>query len=384
MTEEGRVTHSSGRLSRVRIVWLGAGLAAVGVFAWLLAPGRSRSAAATAHAAPAIQVESAVAKRANVPVYLQGLGTVQAFYTVNVTSQVNGQLQKVAFEEGEHVKRGQLLAQIDPRPYQAALDLAVATHAKDLAALANAELDLKRYEVLAPQMLASKQTLDSQRALVAEDKAQVAEDAANIEAARTELAYTQIRSPINGVTGIRMVDPGNIVLSSSSTGIVVVTQLQPIAVVFTLPETDLAAVQSAMASGPVTAVAFSQDGKTQLDVGKITVIGNEISTTTGTLSAKAVFPNPRRTLWPGEFVNVRVLAREEHNVVVIPSAAVQVGPDGPFTYLITAQSTAEPQPVTPGEQSGDLTVIEKGLTAGERVVTSNQFRLFAGARVSVY
>ena len=384
MTEEGRVTHSSGRLSRVRIVWLGAGLAAVGVFAWLLAPGRSRSAAATAHAAPAIQVESAVAKRANVPVYLQGLGTVQAFYTVNVTSQVNGQLQKVAFEEGEHVKRGQLLAQIDPRPYQAALDLAVATHAKDLAALANAELDLKRYEVLAPQRLASKQTLDSQRALVAEDKAQVAEDAANIEAARTELAYTQIRSPINGVTGIRMVDPGNIVLSSSSTGIVVVTQLQPIAVVFTLPETDLAAVQSAMASGPVTAVAFSQDGKTQLDVGKITVIGNEISTTTGTLSAKAVFPNPRRTLWPGEFVNVRVLAREEHNVVVIPSAAVQVGPDGPFTYLITAQSTAEPQPVTPGEQSGDLTVIEKGLTAGERVVTSNQFRLFAGARVSVY
>lgn len=384
MTEERSVSSKSTWLSRARLTWLGAGVAAVGLIAWLLAPGRSRSLAATAHAAPAIQVESAVAALASVPVYLPGLGTVQAFYTVNVTSQVNGQLQKVAFEEGEHVKRGQLLAEIDPRPYQAALDLAVATHAKDLASLADAELDLKRYEVLAPQKLASKQTLDSQRALVAEDKAQVAEDAANIEAARTQLAYTQIRSPIDGVTGIRLVDPGNIVLSTSTTGIVVVTQLQPIAVVFTLPETDLAAIQSAMSRGPVTAVAFSQDGKTQLDVGKITVIGNEINTTTGTLSLKAVFPNPHHTLWPGEFVNVRVLAREEHDVVVIPSAAIQVGPDGPFTYVITAQSTAEPQPVTPGEQSGDLTVIEKGLTPGKRVVTSNQFRLFAGARVSTY
>jgi membrane fusion protein, multidrug efflux system len=384
MTEERSVTRRSAGLSRVRLVWFGAGLAAVAAFAWLLASGRSRSAAATAHAEPAIQVESAAAARANVPVYLQGLGTVQAFYTVNVTSQVNGQLQKVAFEEGEHVKRGQLLAQIDPRPYQAALDLAVATHAKDLASLANAELDLKRYEVLAPQRLASKQTLDSQRALVAEDKAQVAEDAANIEAARTQLAYTQIRSPINGVTGIRLMDPGNIVLSTNTNGIVVVTQLQPIAVVFTLPETDLAAIQSAMQRGPVTAVAFSQDGKTQLDEGKITVIGNEINTTTGTLSLKAVFPNPHRTLWPGEFVNVRVLAREERNVVVIPSTAVQVGPNGPFTYVITAHSTVEPRPVTPGEQSGELTVIEKGLAPGVRVVTSNQFRLFAGARVSVY
>lgn len=371
-------------LSRARLAWLGAGLAAIGGLAWLLAPEGSRSLAAAARERPAVQVKIGIAKRANVPVYLEGLGTVQAFYTVKVTAQVSGELEKVNFTEGQHVHRGQLLAVIDPRPYRAALDLALATRAKDRAQLANAELDLKRYKTLEPQKLTSRQTLDTQRAQVAELKAQIEADKASIETARTELSYTQIRSPINGVTGIRSVDPGNIVHATDTTGIVVLTQLKPINVIFTLPEGDLGPIKSAMSHGPVAATALSQDGKTRLDVGHVTVLDNEINASTGTMRLKATFPNPHRTLWPGEFVSVRVLAGEEHAAVVVPTSAVETGPDGPFVYVVTAGSTVKPQPVKPGEQSGDLTVIDSGLSPGARVATSNQFRLFAGARVRAY
>jgi membrane fusion protein, multidrug efflux system len=384
MTEQPSASSKSAWLSRTRLAWLGAGMLAVGLMAWLLAPGRSRSLAAPPGESEAIPVNTAVATRADVPVYLQGLGTVQAFYTVKVTAQVNGELARVAFTEGEHVKRGQLLAQIDPRPYQAALDLAVATRAKDRAQLANAQVDLQRYIKLAPQNLTSRQTLDTQRALVAELEAQIQADSASIESARTELGYTRISSPIDGVTGIRLIDPGNIVHSTDTTGIVVVTQLHPISVVFTLPESDLALVASALARGRVSATALSQDGKTRLDEGTVSVLDNQIDPSTGTMRLKATFPNPHDTLWPGEFVNVRVLAAQSNAVVVVPAAAINTGPDGPFAYVIRADSTVEVRPVTPGERSGDLTVVVSGLSPGMRVVTSNQFRMFAGARVSPY
>lgn len=370
-------------LTRTRLAFLGAGIVVVGLIGWLLSPGRSRSLAAAPQDGGAIPVDTALATRENVPVYLPGIGTVQAFYTVKVTAQVDGELEKIDFAEGQHVHRGQLLAQIDPRPFKAALDLATATRAKDHALLLNDEADLKRYMILAPQNLASKQQLDTQRAAVAQAQAQVQADDASIEAARTQLGYTRITSPIDGITGIRGVDPGNIVRSTDTTGIVVITQMQPIAVIFTLPERDLPAVTSAMAHGPVDVTALSQDGTRRLDVGKLTVVDNQIDTATGTLRLKATFPNPHDALWPGEFVNVQVLAGEEHGVVTLASAAIQTGPDGPFTYVVKPDSTVEVRPLKLGVQDGNRTVVTSGLAPGERVVTSNQFRLQPGARVSI-
>ena len=331
--------------------------------------------------AAAVVVHTAVAARSDVPVYLEGLGTVQGFNTVTITARVDGQLQQVDFSEGEHVSKGQLLAQIDPRPYRAALEQAMATRAKDAAQLESAKADLARYMVLAPKHLTSEQTLDDQRATVAQISAQLQIDAAVIDNARTQLAYTRITSPIDGRTGIRLIDAGNNVRATDTGGIVVITQMQPISAVFTLPENDLLQVNQALAAGSVSVTALSQDGKTALDTGKLTVVDNQIDPATGTMRLKATFPNPRDALWPGEFVNVRVLTSQQRGVVTLPSEAVQVGPDGPFTYVVKADSTVEVRPLKLGEQSGDRTVITSGVAAGERVVTSNQFRLQPGARV---
>ena len=328
-------------------------------------------------------VQAALATRADVPVYLTGLGTVQAFYTATMTARVNGEVMDVYFKEGQLVKKGQLLALIDPRPYQAALDQAVATQAKDAAQLQSAREDLQKYVQLEPQNLSSKQQVDDQRALVAQLVAQVQIDHAAIDNARTNLDYCSIIAPFNGRTGIRLIDPGNNVLSTSTNGIVVVTQMQPISVVFVLPEEDLQRVNQAMAAGTVQVVARSQDNKTLLDTGALTVVDNQIDTSTGTMRMKATFPNPHSTLWPGEFVNAEVLVQQEHNAVTVPTAAVQTGPDGPFTYVIKPDSTVEPRPLTLGVQSGARTVVTAGISAGERVVTSNQFRLVPGARVRI-
>jgi len=328
-----------------------------------------------------VEVHSALAMRRDVPVYQEGLGTVQAFYTVTMTARVDGELMDVYFKEGQLVRKGQLLAQIDPRPYQAALDQAVATEAKDAAQLQSARQDLERYVELEPQNLSSKQQVGDQRALVAQLAAQVQIDRALISNARTQLDYTHITSPITGRTGIRLIDPGNNLLSSSTNGIVVVTQMQPIAVIFTLPESALGVINRALAAGPVKVMALSQDGKTLLDTGTVTVVDNQIDPTTGTMRVKATFPNPHDTLWPGEFVNAQVLVSEQRNVVTIPTDAVQTGPDGPFTYVIDANSTVQPRPITLGVQAGTFTQIVSGLTAGERVVTSNQFRLEPGSKV---
>lgn len=339
--------------------------------------------AATRKAAAAIAVDTATAARADVPVFLQGLGTVQAFYTVTVTARVDGELQRVVFTEGQTVHKGDLLAQIDPRPNQAAYDQAVATKVKDGAQLANAKRDFERYTKLQPQDLASKQTVDTQRALVDQLAAQLKVDQAVIDNARTQLEYTRIVSPISGRTGIRLIDPGNIVHAADTTGIVVVTQMQPIAVIFTLPEEDLEAVNAALAAGPVTVATVSRHGGDELDRGTLALIDNEIQQATGTLKLKATFDNSRTTLWPGQYVDTRVLVHTDRDAVTIPSSAVQLGPDGPFTYVVKRDSTVEVRPLKLGAQTDAVTVITAGLALNERVVTSNQYRLQAGTHVTL-
>jgi len=360
-------------------------LAGVAAVALLLIAGRGvlhKPADAAAQKAPAaIAVDMAAVARADVPVYLQGLGVVQAFYTVTVTARVDGELQKVAFTEGQNVRKGDLLAQIDPRPNQAAFEQALATKAKDAALLMNAKRDLDRYTILQPQDLASKQTVDTQRATVDQLVAQLKVDQAVIDNARTQLEYTRISSPINGRTGIRLVDPGNIVHAADTTGIVVVTQVQPISVIFTLPEEDLGSVGQALAAGPVKVTTLSRDRGTPLDEGSLALIDNQIDQATGTVKLKATFDNERNTLWPGQYVNARVLVRTDRNALTIPDSAVQLGPNGPFTYVVKQDSTVEVRALKIAEASGGLTVVIHGLALGERVVTSNQYRLQSGVRV---
>jgi membrane fusion protein, multidrug efflux system len=355
-------------------------LIALLVFAWRAVVHKSAD-AATNKAPPAIAVDTALVGHTDVPVYLEGLGTVQAFYTVTVTARVDGELQKIAFTEGQTVKKGDLLAQIDPRPNQAAYEQAVATKAKDAAMLANAKRDFDRYTLLQPQDLASKQTVDTAHALVDQLTAQVQVDQALIDNAHTQLDYTRITSPINGRTGIRLIDPGNIVRAASTTGIVVVTQVQPISVIFTLPEEDLGAVGTAMAAGTVEVTTVARDGGAELDKGTLTLIDNEIDQPTGTAKLKATFGNLHNTLWPGQFVNARVLVRTERNALTLPTPAVQLGPNGPFTYVVKTDSTVEVRLLKIGEESGGLTVVKDGLALNERVVTSNQYRLQAGVHV---
>ena len=277
-----------------RAALIGLSLVALMVLTWRIV--HKPADAATHAATQAIAVNTAAVSHADVPIYLQGLGTVQAFYTVTVTARVDGELQKIAFTEGQTVRKGDLLAQIDPRPNQAAYDQALATKAKDESLLANAKRDYDRYTLLQPQNLASKQTVDTARALVDQFTAQLRVDQAIIDNARTQLEYTRITSPINGRTGIRLIDPGNIVHAAGTTGIVVVTQVQPISVIFTLPEEELSAVGAALASGPVPVTTLSRDGSTVLDQGTLTLIDNEIDQTTGTAKLKATFGNANNTL----------------------------------------------------------------------------------------
>jgi len=369
----------SVRLPEGRQRWI-----AAAVVAALLVLGvwwHTRRPAAAPKPPAAIPVDVASVRRADVPVYLEGLGTVQAFYTVTITSRVDGQIEKVAFQEGQEVKKGELLVQIDPRPYQAALGMAIATRDKDKALLANAHRDMERYTLLEPENLASKQTVDTQHSLIAQLSAQVKGDEAAVENARTQLDYTTIRSPIDGRTGIRRVDPGNIVHATDTTGMVVVTQLEPISVIFSLPEDQFNQLSAALSHGAVTATALSRDDKEVLDTGTVALIDNEIDQTTGTLRVKATVPNKQRRLWPGEFVNLRVQTQLQRAVLTIPATALQRGPDGLFTYVVQPDSTIKVAELTVGERSGDVVVVEKGLQPGDQVVASNQYRLQPGSRI---
>jgi multidrug efflux system membrane fusion protein len=360
---------------------LGAGALLVVVVGWVWLSRKPATAALPSTGPVGVAVDTAVTTRSDVPVYLEGLGNVQAFYTAKITARVDGQLQRVGFIEGQLVKKGDLLAQIDPRPLQAALDQATGMQAKDAAQLDSAKRDLERYTTLAPQNLISQQVLDTQRALVAQLQAQLQVDRALIDNARTQLEYASITAPFSGRTGIRLVDPGNIVHAADTTGIVVVTQIQPISVMFTLPEDVVLQINQALGAGAVAVTALSRDDQTQLDNGTLALVDNEIDPTTGTVRLKATFPNARNTLWPGQFVNVRVLMQSRHDVVTMPSAAVEHGPDGLFAYVVKADSTVEVRPIKTAEDNAGVTVVTDGLQPGEHVVTSNQYRLQPGAKV---
>jgi membrane fusion protein, multidrug efflux system len=326
---------------------------------------------------------SVVAKNtesADVPVFLEGVGSVKALNTATVRAQVDGRLLSVNFKEGEDVKKGDLLAKIDPVTYQAQLDQAVAKKALDEALLANTRHDLDRYQKVGTLAI-SQQQIDTQVALIAQQEAQVKSDIASIENAQAILGYTTIVSPFDGRTGIRLVDEGNLVHAGDTGGIVVITQVQPISVVFTLPQQQLPTLTKAIADGVLTAHALSTDSQTELDVGTLKVIDNQVDQQTGTIRLKADFPNDKRQLWPGQFVNVRLLVDTLKGVIVAPTEAVQRGPDGTYVYVIGADNTAKMRQVKISRQDDKYAVIAEGLSAGEKVVTSGFGRLKDGSTV---
>ena len=331
-----------------------------------------------------VPVTAAEVQRQDVPIVLEGVGTVQALYTATIRSQVTGTIEEVGFSEGEKVKRGQVLAQIDPRTFQAQLDQAKAALARDQAHLANAQLNLQRYTTLAQQHSAPQQQADTQRALVAQDEEVVKADQAAIEYAKTELSYATITAPFDGVTGIRLIDPGNIVHPTDPTGLVVVTQVQPITVIFPLPSADIPDVQDALAKGEVKVDAYTANDKKELDRGRLLLIDNQADPTSGTVRLKAIFPNSEERLWPGTFVNAHIITRSVHDGLTVPLTAVQQGPQGPYVYVIKAgDGTVETRLVTIVQSRNNQVLIGKGLAAGETVVTAGQYRLTAGTRVTV-
>jgi membrane fusion protein, multidrug efflux system len=327
-----------------------------------------------------VPVLVAGASVSDVPVYLDGVGTVRALNMVTVHTLVDGTLTAVNFREGQDVKVGEVLARIDPRTYQAQLDQAVAKKALDEAQLANARLDLDRYTNLIKTNAATRQQLDTQRATVAQLEAQVKLDQGAIDNAKTYLDYCTIVSPLNGRTGLRLVDQGNIVHAADATGIVVLTQIQPIAVLFTLPQQFLPRVNKAFGKGPLAAEAVASDSKIVLDHGTLTVINNQVDPTTGTVQLKAEFPNLDLQLWPGQFVNVRLLIDTLQRVVTVSSAAIQRGPNGPFVYVLQPDDTVTMRPVTVAEQDENRAVVA-GIAASEDIVITGFGQLANGRKV---
>jgi membrane fusion protein, multidrug efflux system len=326
---------------------------------------------------------AAAARTADVPVYLDGVGIVKALNTVTVSSQVDGKLVNIFFKEGQDVEQGFVLAQIDPTIYQAQYDQAVAKKAQDETTLANARVDLVRYINLAKTNAGPQQQADTQKALVAQLEAQVKSDQAAIDNQRAYLAWTKVVAPISGRTGIRQVDVGNIVQGSNGTPIVVLTQLRPISIIFTLPQQQLAQVTKALAAGEVKVDAFGQDHKSIIDNGSLKVVDNQIDQATGTLKLKAEFANKDLQLWPGQFVDVRILVDTLHQVIVVPTAAVQRGPNGPFVFVVGDDSKVAMRPVTVTQQDEDQSVITSGVASGDRVITTGFNQLAEGSRVTI-
>jgi len=343
----------------------------------------SKAASAAAPAVPTVPVVAGTVNSSDVPIYLQGVGTVIAYNTVIVRSQIQGQITKINFTEGQTVKTGDLLAVIDPRPYQAQLDQATANRSRDEAQLTNAEANLKRYTTLGNQGWATPQLVETQQAQVKQLQAAIKADEAAIEWAQTQLSYTQLTSPIDGVTGIRQVDIGNIIHPTDPNGLVVVTQLEPISVIFTLPETSLPQIQQHLANGALKVEAYSQDNTMKLDEGSLDFIDNEIVQTTGSVRFRANFPNKDHKLWPGELVNAWLLLDTRNDGLTVSASAVQQGPQGPYVYVINADSTVAVRPVKVAQVSGGQALIDSGLSAGEQVVIDGQYKLQPGIHVTI-
>ncbi|HEX5433678.1 MAG TPA: MdtA/MuxA family multidrug efflux RND transporter periplasmic adaptor subunit [Candidatus Angelobacter sp.] len=330
-----------------------------------------------------VSVAVAKAERRDVPVYLQGLGSVEAFNTVVVKSRLDGQLVEIHFKEGQEVQKGDLLAVIDPRPYEVALHQSEATLFKDQAALSDAKLNFQRFQDLFKQGVIPQQQFDTQKSLMDQLEGAVRADQANIDNVKLNLAYTRITAPVSGRIGLRQVDIGNMVHASDPNGLLVITQLHPIAAVFTLPEDDLPTVAKHLRKGSLQVDAYSRDDQTKLATGKLLTIDNQIDPTTGTGKLKAVFDNTNRALWPNQFVNVHLLLEVEKNSLVVPAAAIQRGPQGTYVYTVKPDKTAEMKKVSVGLNEGNLTTLASGLQPGELVVTDGQDKLQPGSKVEI-
>ena len=328
-----------------------------------------------------VPIVPGVAQKKDLPIYLDGIGTVQGLNTVTIRPRVDGQLIKVNFTEGQEVKTGDVLAQIDPLPFKAQLDQVVAKKNQDDAQLSNARVDLNRYVDMVAKNVIAHQQYDTQKAMVAQIEAVVKTDQAAIDGAQVQLNYATITSPINGRAGIRLVDEGNMVRASDTNGLVVITQLQPISVVFTLPEQSLKEIHGKMGPGQITVFAMDRDNSTVLGKGTLTVIDNQIDISTGTIRLKATFPNEDLQLWPGEFVNVRLLLTTRKDAVVVPVPVIQHGPNGTYAFVIKEDQSVEIRPLKVGQVDGGEALVEEGLQAGEQVVVEGQYKLQNGSKV---
>jgi multidrug efflux system membrane fusion protein len=363
-----------------------AALVVAGYFGWQrfhatnpTAAGSAQKSAASARGA-AVPVTVAPVTKADFPVYLGGLGTVQGFNTVLVRTRVDGQIDKIAFKEGQLVNQGDLLVQIDPRPYQAALDQAKAKKAQDEANLANANLDLQRFTKLGE--FATRQQTDTQRSTVAQLTAQLAADDAAISNAQTQVDYTTVKAPISGVAGLRQVDVGNIVNASTQTGIVTIAQIEPIAVIFTAPEDQLPYINEAQSTQPLKVIALTTDGKKTLSDGTLSVINNQVDTTSGTIRLKAVFDNKNHALWPGQSISTRLLMRTLKDATVVPDDAIQHGTDGLYAYAVNQDNKAELRKLKVSYSIDGRSVVDDGLSPGQQVITAGQYKVQPGTLVS--
>jgi membrane fusion protein, multidrug efflux system len=358
-----------------------AAIGAAGYFGWQRTTGEHAVQAAQKSPAPKpVPVKIATAEKADFPVYLTGLGTVQGFNTVVVRTRVDGQINKIDFTEGQFIKEGDTLVEIDPRPFQAALDQAKAKKQQDEANLANANLDLQRYTRLGE--FATRQQTDTQRATVAQLTAQIAADDAAISNAQTQLDYATVKAPISGIVGIRQVDVGNIVNAATQTGIVSIAQIEPIAVIFTAPEDQLPDIKAALAASPPKVIALSTDGRKVLSTGTLALINNQVDTTSGTIRLKAVFDNRDHALWPGQSVSTRLLVATLKDATVMPDDAVQHGNDGLYAFSVNAENKAELRQIKVTKSIDGRSVVDEGLSPGERVITSGQYRVQPGTPVS--
>jgi len=363
----------------IAILAIGGGLAVTHKFPF------ERPAPRAAATPPVVPVVAGTVAQHDVPIYLTGVGTVIAYNTVVVRSQIQGQIVSINFIEGQTVHTGDLLAQIDPRPYQAQIDQVTATRDRDQAQLVNAQANFKRYTDLGNKGWATPQLVETQQAQVAQLQAAIKADEALIEAAKVQLSYTRLTSPIDGVTGLRQVDIGNVIHPTDPNGLVVVTQIEPISLIFTLPETDLPKIQQQQqkTKEPLTVLAYSQDNTIKLDQGVLGLVNNEILQTTGSIQLKANFPNKEHRLWPGELVNARLLLDTRHDGLTVAASAVQQGPKGAYAYVINPNNTVEIRPVTVAQISEGQALINSGLTANEQVVTDGQYKLQPGTQVTI-